>query len=118
MPEQRQKTGKSTGSAHLFTSLEGTLTASTPPRTINAASIYIPAAFPAVACFSQPTAYGLRNPARFPMELISAIPAAAPVPARNEVGKLQNSGSVVRMPIVASVSPVIASVVSCAHTTE
>ena len=47
-------------------------------------------------------AYGLRKPARLPIELIIAMPAAAAVPPRNAVGRLQNSGSVVRMPIVAS----------------
>ena len=58
------------------------------------------------------------KPARLPSELMSAMPAAAPVPARKAVGKLQNSGSVVRMPIVPSVSAAIASVVLVCQTAE
>src|SRR5471032_444175 len=78
----------------------------------------MPLALDAVACFNHPTRYGLKNPARFPSELIIAMPAAAPVPARNAVGKLQNSGNVVRMPIVANVSPSIAKGVFVDHTTD
>jgi hypothetical protein len=38
-----------------FTICFGTLSASNPPNTINAASIYIPLAFDAVTCFNHPT---------------------------------------------------------------
>src|SRR5471032_191254 len=101
-----------------FTIRFGTLSASNPPSTMNAASIYMPLAFDAVTCLSHPTRYGLKNPARFPSELIIAIPAAAPVPAKNAVGRLQKSGNVVRMPIVANVSPSMAIGVFVDHTTD
>jgi hypothetical protein len=41
---------------YLFTSFAGTLSASNPPSTMNAASIYMPESLAAVACLSQPTA--------------------------------------------------------------
>ncbi|MGC2224232.1 MAG: hypothetical protein WA624_18745 [Methylocella sp.] len=41
---------------------------------------------------------GLMKPARLPIESMKAIPAAAAVPARNAVGRVQKSGNVVRMP--------------------
>ncbi|CAB3788525.1 hypothetical protein LMG28690_02675 [Paraburkholderia caffeinilytica] len=41
---------------YLLTIFAGTLIASRPPRIMNAASIYMPESFAAVACFSQPTA--------------------------------------------------------------
>ena len=44
------------------------------------------------------------KPARFPMELMIAMPAAAAAPFRNAVGKFQNSGDADRTPNVASVS--------------
>src|SRR5471032_2389546 len=57
--------------------------------------------------FSQPITVGLTNPARFAVELISAIPAAAPTPPRNDVGKAQNIGKALMMPTAAIVSPSI-----------
>src|SRR3569832_1874877 len=79
-------------STHRLTIFAGTLIASTPPTTINAASIYIPESLAAVACFNQPTAYGLKKPASLPIELIIAIPAAAPVPARIAGGGRRGGG--------------------------
>src|SRR5271163_2370592 len=58
-----------------------------------------------VIVFSHPTSAGLTNPARLPVELINAMPAAAPVPPRNDVGKAQNIGKAVITPEAASVRP-------------
>src|SRR5476649_895123 len=57
--------------------------------------------------FSQPITVGLTNPARFAVELISPIPAAAPTPPRNDVGKAQNICKALIMPTAAMVSPSI-----------
>ena len=51
----------------------------------NSAPVKLP-----VAPLSRPTIHGPANPPRFPNELTSARPAAAPVPARIAVGKDQN----------------------------
>jgi len=42
--------------------------------------------------FIQPITVELTNPARFAVELISAMPAAAPTPPKNDVGEAQNIG--------------------------
>ena len=60
--------------------------------------------------FSQPIRVGLTKPARFPVELINAIPAAAAVPPRKEVGSAQNIGKAEITPAVASVRPIIAGI--------
>src|SRR5882724_1457648 len=57
---------------------------------------------PPDACWIHPTANGLANPARLPSELITATPLAAPAPARNEVGSVQNRGFAVCAAMVAT----------------
>src|SRR5690348_10076537 len=51
-----------------------------------------------VASLIQPIAYGPAKPARLPIELITAMPAAAAVPDRTAVGNVQNTGSVPNTP--------------------
>src|SRR5438874_9947599 len=51
-----------------------------------------------------PTRYGPRNPPRLPTELISAMPAAAPVPLRNSDDIAQNGPSVPQIPTAAKES--------------
>src|SRR5208282_1420238 len=61
---------------------------------------------------------GLTNPARLPVQLISAMPAAAADPPRKEVGSDQNIGSAVTIPTTAMIRPAIAIVVlapACVH---
>src|ERR1039457_630515 len=57
-----------------------------------------------VASRMNPTTAGPTKPARFPTELIQAIPAAAATPERSEVGSDQNSDIVHMIPMVANVS--------------
>src|SRR5437899_1641594 len=47
---------------------------------------------------SAPTEYGPANPPRFPTELIRAMPPAAAVPLRNDVGSAQNGPNIHQMP--------------------
>src|SRR5258705_339918 len=54
---------------------------------------------------SQPISHGPRNPARLPMELMSAMPAAAAAPARMAVGRHQNCASEVVTPAIAKDIP-------------
>src|ERR1700679_496210 len=56
-----------------------------------------------VTVFSHPTTVGLTKPARLPVALINAMPAAAPVPPRKDVGNAQNMGKAVITPEAASV---------------
>src|SRR2546425_1713119 len=51
-----------------------------------------------------PTRYGPRNPPRFPIELIKAIPAAAPVPVRKSDDIAQNGPIVPQIPAAANES--------------
>src|SRR3954452_4197097 len=52
-------------------------------------------------------AKGPANPARLPIELITAIPAAAAAPERNAVGSVQNTGKQAKMPKPARQSDII-----------
>ena len=81
------------------------------PTIKETANTYIPLFVLWVKSLIQPTKYGLTNPARLPNELIKAIPAAAAVPPKMAVGRLQNNGKVVIIPSVATVSAHIAAVV-------
>src|SRR5437016_5313763 len=47
---------------------------------------------------SAPTEYGPANPPRFPTELIRAMPPAAAVPLRKDVGSAQNGPSIHQIP--------------------
>src|SRR6186713_2776816 len=69
-----------------------TVIASTAPLNSNAAMQYIPFAVDPVASLIHPTRNGMPKPARFPIELMIAMPAAAAAPFRNAVGKFQNNG--------------------------
>src|SRR5687767_13809470 len=66
-----------------------------PARTNIAASVE------PVASMIEPIMYGLTKPARFPTELITAMPAAAAVPPRNDVGSDENNGAQVMTPAAA-----------------
>ena len=54
------------------------------------------------ASLSQPTTYGPAKPPKFPIELTSAIPAAAVFPQRNSEGSGHNAGLDPYRPIVAT----------------
>src|SRR6202166_2266224 len=58
-----------------------------------------------VTVFSHLTSAGLTNPARLPVALNSAMPAAARLRPRGEVGKAQHMGHAVLPPEAASLSP-------------
>src|SRR5262249_9545621 len=62
------------------------------------------------ASLMAPIANGIRKPARLPIELIIAMPAAAAAPPRMEVGVLHDTGRADMMPIVHRVRPVMAAV--------
>jgi hypothetical protein len=57
-----------------------------------------------VASLTQPIRYGPPNPARLPIELISAIAPAAADPESHAVGSVQNSAKVQKVPIAATTS--------------
>jgi len=61
-----------------------------------------------VPSFAAPTTVGPTNPPRLPIELISASPAAAPVPDRIAVGKDQKLAIAAKIPAVATESTSIA----------
>ena len=69
------------------------------PRKINKPSIANPALYVPVQSKKNPTSDGPTKPPRLPMELIRAIPPAAPVPLRNEAVKAQKGPSAPQMPI-------------------
>lgn len=50
------------------------------------------------------TGYGATNPDRLPIDVINANPVATVAPLRNAVGKFQNSGMVVTMPVIEAIS--------------
>jgi len=77
---------------YLFTSLAGIISVVSAPAIRHADTRYIPICKDPVVCFIHPSKYGDTKPERPPTELITAIPAAAPVPAKKAVGKLQNKG--------------------------
>ncbi|MNY68462.1 hypothetical protein D3C86_2062270 [compost metagenome] len=58
-----------------------------------------------------PTIYGLIRPPSWPMELISAIPAAAAMPVRKRCGKPQNRPMAEISPVAAIVRPTSKAVV-------
>jgi len=53
----------------------------------------------------RPSIQGAPKPARLAMELISATPPAAAVPARKRLGICQNTGMALMVPTMDSVSP-------------
>src|SRR5262245_40492766 len=63
-----------------------------------------------VASFIQPIAYGPAKPARLPIELITAMPAAAALPDKTAVGSVQNTGSVPNTPQAPMVNATIVKV--------
>src|ERR1700733_9963668 len=65
-----------------------------PAIAVTRAMKYSPPAKLCVVSFSQPTAMGPITPPRLPTELMSAIPAAAPLRLRNIDGSDQNVGRV------------------------
>src|SRR5271170_4754595 len=79
----------------------GSVKASTPPATRDAAIRSIPPAKLCVACLTIPTRYGPAKPPRFPIELTSAIEPAAAVPLRNSGGIAQNGPKVPQIPTAA-----------------
>src|SRR5450830_794678 len=58
-----------------------------------------------VCILSQPISAGLTKPARLPVQLINAMPAAAPAPPGNAVGSAQNMATAVTTPIAPRLSP-------------
>jgi hypothetical protein len=60
-----------------------------------------------VASLTQPIRYGPPNPARLPIELISAMAPAAADPESHAVGNVQNTAKVQKMPIAATTSATI-----------
>src|ERR1700719_1195829 len=85
-----------------------TTTTSKAPRNKQNAITYKPTSKRWVKSPIQPTRYGLTKPAKPPMELIRAIPAAAAEPASIAVGIVQESGKEDKIPAVASESATIA----------
>src|SRR5450830_586841 len=86
----------------------------------NAASVRVPAtrykpedSVP-VMLLSAPMTVGLMKPARLAVELIKAIPAAAPAPPRNDVGSAQNMGSALTTPMATMVRPTTDNTALCA----
>src|SRR5260370_34908464 len=75
-----------------------------PPISGSTASTNRPVEVLPVASFTQPIKYGPPNPARLPIELISAIPPAAAVPDSHAVGSVQNTAKVQKIPMEATVS--------------
>src|SRR3984957_9884399 len=75
-----------------------------PPSSGNTASTSSPVEVLPVASFTQPIRYGPAQPARLPIELISAIAPAAAVPESHAVGNVQNTPKVQNTPIAATVS--------------
>ncbi|MCY1308446.1 hypothetical protein D9M70_584560 [compost metagenome] len=57
-----------------------------------------------VASLTAPIMYGATNPERLPIDVISANPVAAVAPFKNAVGRFQNSGMVVTIPAMATIS--------------
>ena len=69
----------------------------------------------------KPMMVGLKKPPRLPVQLTSAMPAAAALPPRNDVGSAQNIGTAVTTPTTASIRPNMASGVllpACVHSSE
>src|SRR5208282_2286289 len=79
----------------------GSVKASIPPASRDAAINSIPPAKLCVACRTVPTTYGPAKPPRFPIELTSAIAPAAAVPLRNSGGIAQNGPKVPQIPAAA-----------------
>src|SRR5438105_3597590 len=87
----------------------------TAASTSSPATTYRPAAALPVASRSQPTMNGAIQPERFPIELISAMPAAAPVPASIMVGIGQKGANALSTPVTPSTSAANASGGACAN---
>src|SRR5882724_5273866 len=78
-----------------------------PPISGSTASTKRPVEVLPVASLTQPIRYGPPNPARLPIELISAIAPAAAVPESQAVGNVQNTPKVQKVPIAATVNATI-----------
>ena len=78
------------------------ITTSAAPSIMNGAITYSPYVASPVASFTTPIRYGLRKPARLPIELIAAIPAAADFQFSAAVGRVQSSGMLDRLPAIAA----------------
>src|ERR1700704_6287302 len=77
---------------------------SSPPISGSTASTSNPVEVLPVASLTQPIRYGPPNPARLPIELISAMAPAAAVPESHAVGSVQNTPKVQKIPIAATIS--------------
>src|SRR3984893_7701666 len=77
---------------------------SRPPISGSTASTSNPVEVEPVASLTQPIRYGPPNPARLPIELISAMAPAAADPESQAVGSVQKTAKVQKMPIAATIS--------------
>src|ERR1700694_5535341 len=73
----------------------------TAPRTAQSERKIRPVKSVPVQSRNCPKIFGPKYPPRLPMELMAAMPAAAPAPLRNAVGSVQNTGRTEKKPQLA-----------------